>query len=255
MLPVLLATLPAAAVSLDTPEQAARVVAAGALVVDTRSTVDFVWGHVPGAVSVGWRIGVVGGLRSGLLGAPDTVAAAFGALGVRAERPVLVVGAWTAGWGEEGRIAWDLEYLGHPDVHVLRGGMAAWTGAVERGTTTPVPATFTAHVRPELRADRAAVKAAGVLVDVREADEYAGSNGYLAAYGGHVPGAVSVPWRTIADGAPVPGGEGTTVVYCTGGVRSAFVWLLLAAQGRSVANYDGGWWDWAAHEAEPASAP
>lgn len=241
----------ALAVQLDAAPRAEALVRAGATVLDTRSSATFLLGHVPGAVSVDWRIGVVGGPRSGLLGPPEVVAAAFAGLGVAGDRPVLVVGDWTEGWGEEGRVAWDLEYLGHRDVHVLRGGMDAWTGAIERGPTTPAPATFRPRVREELRADRAAVKRAVLVVDVRESDEFAGSNTWLAAYGGHVPDAVNRPWRAVAAGAAVEDAEGPVVVYCTGGVRSAFVWMLLAATGREVANYDGSWWDWAAHEPGP----
>lgn len=235
----------AMALQLDDEAAARRTIAEGAVVLDTRSYARFLWSHLPGAASVSWRIGVVGGLRSGLLGPPEAAAAALAAVGVRSDRPVLVVGDWTAGWGKEGRVAWDLEYLGHADVHVLRGGMAGWTGPTESGPTRPLPGCFEARVRPELRADRDQVRAAELLLDVREPDEFAGSNRYLAAYGGHVPGARSLPWRSIAAGAAVPPSAAPVVVYCTGGVRSAFVWMLLAAEGRPARHYDGGWWDWA----------
>ncbi len=246
---MLVAWIPiAAAVELVDGERARRLVDDGAVVLDARSWTSFWWSHVPGAVAVDWRIGVVGGLRSGLLGPPDEVAARFGELGVTNDLPVLVVGAWTDGWGEEGRIAWDLAYLGHTGVHVLRGGMPAWDGAVERGPTRPTPRTFVAALRAELRADRAELRAAPVVLDVREPDEYAGSNEHLAAYGGHVPGATSLPWRSLVDGATPPPAAGPIVVYCTGGVRSGFAWMWLSAHGYTVANADGGWWDWAAHE-------
>lgn len=213
-----------------------------ATVLDTRGAVDFLRGHLPGAVRVDWRIGTVGGLLSGKLGPPDTVAAAFAALGVSHARPVLVVGAWAAGWGEEGRIAWNLAYLGHADVHVLRGGFAAWTGPTEHFGGPKLPGDFTADVRPALRADADAIGTGATALDVREPDEYAGARRYGEARGGHLPGAQNVPWRTLLDGAPVP--EGPLVVYCTGGVRSAMAWLLLTDAGHTVANYDGSFWEW-----------
>lgn len=225
----------------------------GATLLDTRSTMSFLAGHLPGAASVSWRIGVVGGSRSGTLGPPDAVAAAFAALGVSNGVPVLVVGDWTSGWGEEGRIAWDLEYLGHDDVSVLQGGARAWTGAWSYGPTWPARGQFQATPRPALRVDREALKASGALrVDVREPDEFAGSNGYFAAYGGHVPDAVNRPWRSLVDGSaePLPKDQ-PLIVYCTGGVRSAFAWLWLTNQGYTVSNYDGSWWDWSAHEPAP----
>lgn len=248
---ILVLMLPiAAAVTLVDGPGAQGLIEAGAVVLDTRSTTSFLFGHLPGAVAVDWRIGVVGGVRSGLLGRPSEVAAQFGALGVSNDAPILVVGAWLDGWGEEGRIAWDLEYLGHDAVSVLAGGMAAWTNPVERGPGRPTPRTFHAAPREALRADRAEVKAAGVLLDVREPDEFAGSNGYLAAYGGHVPGAVSVPWRGLVSAGIQFDRDRPVVVYCTGGVRSAFAWMWLSVHGYAVANYDGSWWDWAANEPE-----
>jgi thiosulfate/3-mercaptopyruvate sulfurtransferase len=243
----------ASAARLVDPIEARRLVDDGATVLDTRSTWSFLTGHLPGAVSVGWRIGVVGGLRSGILGDPADVARAYAAVGVQNDRPVLVVGAWTGGWGEEGRVAWDLAYLGHPDVNVLVGGDGAWTGPWSYGPSRPEAGDFTATVREALRADRDDVRAGHALViDVREPDEFDGSNRYLAAYGGHVPGAVSVPWRTLLDGtaAPLPV-DRPLVVYCTGGVRSAMAWLWLTNHGHTVANYDGSWWDWAAAEPRP----
>lgn len=235
------------------PAEARRLVDEGATVLDTRSTVRFLIGHLPGAVSVGWRIGVVGGLRSGTLGAPADVARAFAAVGVRDDRPVLVVGAWTDGWGEEGRVAWDLAYLGHPDVNVLIGGAEAWTGPWSYGPTRPEAGDFGATVRDEVRADRDDIAAGNALVvDVREPDEFDGSNLYQAAYGGHVPGAVNIPWRTMLDGsgATLPT-DRPLIVYCTGGVRSAMAWLWLTNRGYTVANDDGGWWAWAATEPRP----
>ena len=134
---------------------ASALVERGATVLDTRGAMDFLRGHLPGAVRVDWRIGTIGGPLSGKLGPAEPVAAAFAELGVSLGRPVLVVGAWSEGWGEEGRIAWDLVYLGHADVHVLRGGMASWTGPTEhfagrvaRGTSSRASAPRFGPTRP-----------------------------------------------------------------------------------------------------------
>lgn len=225
---------------------AQALVEAHATVLDTRGRVAFLRGHVPGAQRVDWRIGAVGGVTSGKLGAPLTVAAAFAALGVDDHRPVLVVGDWDRGWGEEGRIAWDLAWLGHPDIHVLEGGYAAWTGAVEHLAGSPVAGVFTPHVKPALRADSAAVLAADVVIDVREPDEYAGATPYGESRGGHIPGARSIPWRDLMARDPRLSKTDTIVVYCTGGVRSGMAWLKLQSLGyTNVANYDGSWWEWA----------
>ena len=60
---------------------------------------------------------------------------------------------------------------------------------------------------------------------------------------------MSVPWKTLLDGAPAQ--EGPLVVYCTGGVRSAMAWLLLTDAGRVVANYDGSFWEWSRDQSLP----
>lgn len=241
-MPLCIVALAAAGLLVDADAARARV-EAGATVLDARGIFDHLAGHIPGAVRVDWRIGVDDGPLSGRLGDPVTVGARYAALGVDDHRPVLVVGDWTAGWGEEARVAWDLVYLGHPSVAVLEGGMAAWTGSLERGPVRPVAGRFTVRVRPELRATRATVSAGGHrIIDVREPDEYAGATPYGEAVGGHIPGAVNIPWREV-DRAPLP--DGPLVVYCTGGVRSAFAWMRLTDAGRTVANYDGSWWEWA----------
>lgn len=225
--------------------EARALVDAHATVLDTRGRVAFLRGHVPGAQRVDWRIGTVGGFTSGKLGEPLTVAAAFAALGVDDHRPVLVIGDWDRGWGEEGRVAWDLAWLGHPDVHVLEGGYSAWTGAVEHLAGAASPGVFTARVQPALRADRAAVEAADVVIDVREPDEFAGATPYGESRGGHIPGARSVPWRELLSRDPGYSRTDSIVVYCTGGVRSGMAWLKLQSLGYSqVANYDGSWWEW-----------
>lgn len=227
---------------------AVALVEQGAVVLDTRGPTDFWWRHIPGAVRVDWRIGTTGGLLSGRMDEPAVVAAAFAALGVDEARPVLVVGDWSAGWGEEGRIAWDLSWLGHASVFVLEGGMSAWSGPTTSLPAEIRPGRFSPRPREELRADRTEVKAATLLVDVREADEFGGARRYGEARGGHVPGAVNLPWRQLLEGNPALPKSAPVVVYCTGGVRSGMAWLRLTELGYQVANYDGSWWEWAREE-------
>jgi thiosulfate/3-mercaptopyruvate sulfurtransferase len=226
--------------------QAAALVAGGATVLDTRSWLAYRTGHIPGAQRVDWRIGVTGGAKSGTLGDPTALAAALALLGVDDGRPVLVVGAWTSGWGEEGRLLWDLAYLGHGDAHLLRGGMAAWAGATQILADMPQPGVFTARVQPALRVDRAAVSSGGWrLLDVREPEEFAGAILYGEARGGHIAGASSLPWRDLLASPPPPPDDDPVAVYCTGGVRSGLAYAVLRDAGWNVANYDGGWWEWA----------
>ncbi|MSP54025.1 MAG: hypothetical protein EXR69_00210 [Myxococcales bacterium] len=234
--------------------QAMSLVGAGATVLDTRSLMSFLAaGHILGAVHTSWRIGTSGRATDGGLGDAAAAATAFAGLGVSGSRPVLVVGDWDLGWGEEGRIYWDLDYLGHPDVHVLRGGMVAWTGARTRRPAGPATAgDFIADPRSAERIGTGQLAAwledgTGRVVDVREPAEFSGATPYGESRAGHIPGALNVPWKDLfapAGLARVPAGQ-PIVVTCTGGVRSGMAWLLLRNAGFAVAHYDEGMWGWA----------
>ncbi|MDP2307625.1 MAG: rhodanese-like domain-containing protein [Pseudomonadota bacterium] len=223
----------------------------GASVLDTRATTAYLAGHIPGAVRVDWKAATVGGPLSGTLGAPAVVAAHYASLGVDSSRPVLVVGAFANAWGEEGRVAWDLAWLGHRSVYILEGGMPGWTGKRERLPSRVAPGQLVARERPELRVTTEALVAAmasahpPVLLDVRDPDEFEGARKFRESRGGHIPGAQNVPWRTLFVGPPEIPRDTPLVVYCTGGVRSGMAWAALTAHGYTVANNDGSWWAWA----------
>lgn len=251
---VLLVTL-ALADPLVSPSEAEALVKAGARVLDARGAFAYVAeGHVPGAALVDWKGATTGGLLSGKLGDPARVAAFYAERGVDDHRPVLVVGAWEEGWGEEGRVWWDLTYLGHPEVHVLRGGMKAWKGAREVMPASAALGQFTPRPVEAMRATFDNVyEPGGLLLDVRTPEEFAGERKYGESKGGHLPGALNRPWTqllgvetTRGPRTPVaPDPETPITVYCTGGVRSAMVALILTDEGyTAVRNYDGSWWEW-----------
>jgi thiosulfate/3-mercaptopyruvate sulfurtransferase len=83
--------------------------------------------------------------------------------------------------------------------------------------------------------------------------------------GGHLPGARLVPETSLYDGegrfvsaealarlAGLTGKTEKTITYCTGGVRSALLAVLLEARlGVVAANYDGSLWEWSADPSLP----
>ncbi len=254
---------------------AQRMVGEGAVVLDARGEKAWKAGHVPGSAPVAWTDHRDGWLREGRLTADAPgLAAKLGALGVRDDAPVLILGPGRDGWGEEGRIYWMLDYLGHNDVHIVDGGWPVWT---DRGlpTTTdrvpPRPGVFTARPREGVRArvEEVAADLGGPVVfwDTREAREFAGETPYREARGGHLPGARHLWFKDLmqADGTLKPRGElrallqqrgipveGEVVAYCTGGVRSGFAYAVLKELGSGqVANYDGSMWEWTADAARP----
>src|SRR5713101_2379895 len=105
------------------------------------------------------------------------------------------------------------------------------------------------------------------LVDVRSLDEFTGKiiappgMSETAQRGGHIPGAVSVPWAQAVneDGTfktadalkQLYAGKGVTgdrevIAYCRIGERSSHTWFVLKyllGYGK-VRNYDGSWTDW-----------
>ncbi len=77
-----------------------------------------------------------------------------------------------------------------------------------------------------------------VLVDVREADEFAA---------GHVPGAVNVPVSRMSLAALPPAGDKTIVVMCRSGNRSSRVQAAAAQAGRAdLVDYSGSMIEWTA---------
>jgi len=234
-------------------------------------------GHPKGAVHADWTEfrDSEATLMTGKLDADlDRLAAVFAAKGVGGDMWAIVFGDPLDLWGEEGRIAWTLRYLGATKVSVVDGGYAAWTGAglpTGKGVVTRPPAEFTAEVVDKYMARKRDVQRFSedrenwqtVLVDVREPGEYRGAPdapSYGALRVGHVPGAVNLPWRTLLDesgkvkSAEVLGEillekgirpDAHIITYCTGGVRSAHTWYVLDSLGYpSVKNYAASWWEW-----------
>ena len=243
------------------------------VVVDVRSKMAFLAsGHISRAVAATWHD--FSDPASGIKGLLDTDLARLekklGALGISRERQVIVYSNPFDNWGDEGRMYWMLTYLGHPNVRVLDGGWIKWSAEMRRfecGPAKPRSAVFKAQVNPslitvkaELRAMVAAPHPETVLADARTPEEYNGSVQQGIARGGHIPSAVNIPWNQFfnPDGTVKPAGqihailekeglspEKEVICYCTGGVRSAWLYFILKLAGYDrVRNYPGSWWEW-----------
>ncbi len=82
-----------------------------------------------------------------------------------------------------------------------------------------------------------ALAAGARVIDVREADEYAG---------GHVAGAVHVPLSSVPDQIAAFRGDAPAFVICQGGVRSMRACEFLAGEGVEAINVAGGTAAWRA---------
>ncbi len=259
--------------------ETAELVEQGAALVDARQTDDYHRGHIPGATNLEWQQFVDGDASGKIIDDDRRLTRVLEDAGISSDEPVIVYGDWgDAGWGEDGRIFWMLEYLGHDDVYLLTGGLDAWNRAghpvAANGTEAPGGGDFDLDRRDERRASTSDVQrkingssTSVAVLDTRDRDEYRGTVKYGEQRGGHIPDSHHLWWRELidADGTLVDRDElrtildeqgistdDTVIAYCTGGVRSGFVYAALRAKGfDNVQNYDASMWEWTSHDDTP----
>ncbi|MDB9313924.1 rhodanese-like domain-containing protein [Spirulina sp. CS-785/01] len=258
--------------------QAKRLIEQQATVLDTRPQTGGKW--IKNAQRVQWQeFSQSDAPHRGKLWADrETLEDKIQQLGIKSDHPVVVFGSPLQGWGESGRIVWMLRTLGHSQAYLVDGGITAlFDAGVEESQESAVESgnieqgTFTIQFNPQWTIDREQFKAQWeadevIPLDTREPREFRGATPYGERRGGHVPGAVSLYYKTLLgeDGRLLPreeieqllgekgiNSEDTLVAYCTGGIRSAWVTAVLADLGYRVQNYPGSMWEWSAF---PASA-
>lgn len=244
-------------------------------VIDARAEKDYNNGHIPGAVNAPWQNlcdmqGKPGEAGWGVVLPQDELAAKIGALGISGEKPVIVY-AQPPGWGEEGCVLWILKIAGIKDAKMLDGGYAAWQTAgnetskdVVKTTAVPfkidgVDESLTASME-FINKNMGKIK----IVDSRSEKEYKGAADFGEARGGHLPGAINIPFESMfnqdkslkdfdqlsqmfKEAGLKPGDE--IVTYCTAGIRSGYMALVMRAAGFEKArNYDASFYEWAGNK-------
>ena len=238
---------------------AERIGQPGYLVIDPRSAMRYLMGHLRDAVSVPYKK-----LQApdGRLGPPEQLAAAFGDAGLGDDvTPILYD-------HQDGRnaamAAWVLEYLGRSDVHIMDLRYEAWKDEGREVLYRPVAtqaATFSFSLNPGIRAtlDDVANAGSATLVDARSLEEYRGEF-EMDHRPGRIPGAISLPHNELvgSDTRLLAGQEtlrerlsaaGITegkpaIVYCRSGIRASVTWLALTQMGCYVTLYDGSYAEW-----------
>ncbi len=231
----------------------------GYLVIDPRSAMRYLMGHLRGAVNVPFK--KLQG-PDGRLGPPEQLAGVFGEAGLGDDvTPVLYD-------HQDGRnaamAAWILEYLGRSDVHIMDLSYEAWKDQGREVLYRPVqtePRPFSAHLNPSVRAtiDDVANPGCTRLLDTRSPEEYRGQT-EVDHRPGHVPGAVSLPHSemTGANGqlfiepnllrqrlaAVGITQQDPVVTYCRSGVRASVAYLAMQQAGYNVRLYDGSYAEW-----------
>jgi thiosulfate/3-mercaptopyruvate sulfurtransferase len=231
--------------------------------------------HLPGAFYLHLDEDLSGAKRDGNGRHPlperTALAARLGALGIAATTPVVAYDA--QGGPYAARAWWLLGWLGHEDVAVLDGGVAAWraAGGALDSVAPPQPKTTVPYPlrAPAMPAQDAAAVRAGLgrsnLIDARAAERFRGDIEPLDRAPGHIPGARNRFFKDNlgADGcfksAAALRGEwqpllasGEAVHYCGSGVTACHNLLAVAHAGLGVGTlYAGSWSEWSSDPSRP----
>ena len=244
------------------------------VIIDTRSKIKFLMGHIPGAINLSnWKefTSKNNRIRGLLINDKNFISKTLGNLGLDPEKSIIIYGDPADPWRTDGRFFWMFERYGFTNVSILDGGIKAWQeigGKLENGfqkerKLTKIMAEKI-YLNPKVIADKYMIKRAlndinYVLIDNRTKEEYQGSTPYGSPRGGHIPNAIHIHWpdffkrdgtlKSASDLSRLLEKEGVLygkeiIVYCTGGVRSAMAYFVFRYMGFKVRNYDGSWWDW-----------
>lgn len=230
-------------------------------------------GHIPGAVKIDWFTTLQHPVRRDFL-SREGFEELCARLGIGNDTTVVFYGDksnWFACYA-----FWLFEIYGHADRKIMNGGRAKWV-AEGRPLTREIPqyprSVYVAKpANYSIRAFRDEVldfvRAEKALVDVRSPQEYAGELLHMPGYpqegaqrGGHIPGAVNIPWskavqedgtfKAAPDLEDLYRAEGITpgedvIAYCRIGERSSHTWFVLKylLGYERVKNYDGSWTEW-----------
>ena len=168
------------------------------------------------------------------------------------------------------RLWWLLRWLGHADVSVLDGGLAAWQaagGALSDSTAPIEPAEFFGVPNPDMVAttgEIAALVSSGGrfnLVDARDTARFRGENEPIDPVAGRIPGSMNMPfpvnltsdghwrpadelrreWQELLDGRP----GSRPIAMCGSGVTACHLVIAAELAGLPLPRlYVGSWSEW-----------
>jgi len=233
-------------------------------------------GHIPGAVKIDW----VGELNDPLIRDyldRDRFQKLLRAKGVSTGQTIVFYGDRNNWWATYA--LWVARLFGVENLRIMDGGRLRWAEE-ERALTTAVPRHPEGNISVKTRDDSRIrafrhdvehhVRHKRPLVDVRSPEEYRGERLHMPEYpnegalrGGHIPGAVSIPWgravdadthcfrsalelRTIYEEENGLQPDDDVIAYCRIGERSSHTWFALTylLGFERVRNYDGSWTEW-----------
>lgn len=235
---------------------------------------EYLAGHIPGAVFVPLEteLAAHGEPQDGRHPLPsiESLQASAQRWGIREGDSVV---AYDDNGGQAAaRAWWLLRWAGFDDVRLLDGGLGAWVsagGALATDDAVPEPGDVTLEAGHLATIDIGdAATYAGVLLDARAAERYAGEVEPIDPKAGHIPGAVSAPTtdNLDSDGRFRPAAElrrrfealgvrdgADVATYCGSGVTAAHEVVALAIAGFDAALYPGSWSQWSNHDNRPVA--
>ncbi len=244
-------------------------------------------GHVPGAIRVDWREDLNDHTVRDYV-TTQGFAQLASLLGITPDTTLVFYGDKSNWWAAYA--LWVFSLFGHKDLRIMNGGRDKWIAEGRELTREKPKYEPTKYPQPSKRLDHeirafrqdalAQSEAKKPLIDVRSPGEFRGEITHMPEYpqegvlrGGHIPGAMSVPWKTAArdDGTFKPVDElqkvyvenlgykptDDTIVYCRIGERSSHTWFVLTKLlgFDKVRNYDGSWTEWGNAVRAPIEKP
>jgi thiosulfate/3-mercaptopyruvate sulfurtransferase len=246
------------------------------VVVDARKLVDYLDGHIPGAISLGDQTRKVLRDTSSRVYQDVTIyEKLLGLAGIDNNTHVVFYHDKMDTLTDATVGFWVMEYLGHDKVYVLNGGLDAWRKAgnrLDKAPTIKAAKTFKANVVPGRIATTDEIlqiangKKTGVqLIDSRSKKEHEGAD-IRALQGGHVPNTTlnvshldtlekikdpktdkmkEIPvlsYSHVAKHFAALDPAKRTMAYCQSGTRSTLTYLQLRLLGfNDAANWDDSW--------------
>ena len=240
--------------------------------VDYDPTANYALGHVPGSVLIDWKADINDPLTRNIV-TKQACESLLQRVGVNDDTTLVLYGDfnnWFAAFA-----FWVFKYYGYKDVRLMNGGRKKWLEE-DKPVTKDIPShakgNFNASepdssIRVFLRYVRDTL-GSKILVDVRGPKEFTGEILAPPEYptehaqrGGHIPGAVNIPWGQAVneDGTFKSADElqklyqskgvaadKEVISYCRIGERSSHTWFVLKylLGYPNVKNYDGSWTEW-----------